>query len=75
MTKEEVYSKIVQSEELREQYRGITDPGALKAFLSAVGYDADPEDFIRYLKSRYEGEIDDLDAENIAGGTPRYPPL
>ena len=76
MTKEEVYSKIAESEELSRQYRGITDQSALKAFLSASGYDAGTEDFIQYVKSRYEGEIDDLDAERIAGGgKPLYPPL
>ena len=75
MTKEEVYSRIIESEELSRQYQGITDQNALKAFLSGIGYDAGTEDFIQYVKSKNEGEIEDQDAENIAGGKQRYPSL
>ena len=75
MKKEEAYAKIVASKELVKEYNAITDESALKAFLSEVGYSGDAKDFITYVKSKSEGEIDDAIAEKVAGGKPKYPPL
>ena len=54
MTREEVYSKIVASEELIRRYQSITDRGALEAFLSEHGVETGGEaDYVITEASRY----------------------
>ena len=75
MTKKEVYTKIVNSDELRKKFESLKDRTSLESFLAEIGYDGDAEDFIAFVKSVNEGELDDEDAEVIAGGKPKYPIL
>ena len=75
MTKKEVYKKIVDSDELRKKFESLTDKTSLESFLAEIGYDGDAEDFIAFVKSVNEGEIDDEDAQVVAGGKPKYPIL
>ena len=75
MKKEEVYDKIVSSEELSKKYSAIKDDNALEAFLSEIGYTGDTKEFIAYVMTKQEGEIEDATTEDIAGGKPYYPPL
>ncbi|MBR4721045.1 MAG: hypothetical protein IK057_04720 [Clostridia bacterium] len=75
MTKEQTYKKIVGSEELSDRFNSIKDKSTLQSFLLEIGYDADAEDFISYVKSMYEGEVDDQTAQDIAGGKQKYPSL
>ena len=75
MKKEEVYDKIVNSEELSKKYSEIKDNNALTAFLSEVGFTGDTKEFVAYVKEKFEGEIDDKDLEDVAGGKLLYPPL
>ena len=75
MTKKEVYNKIVHSDELRKMFKSLTEQTSLESFLAEIGYDGDAEDFMAFVKSVNEGELDDEDAEFIAGGKPKYPIL
>ena len=76
MTKDETYRQIAETEELRERYAGIKDAGALEMFLEELGCRETPEEFMKYVKIKYEGEISKEEAENVAGGFDgRYKPL
>ena len=75
MTKKEVYNKIVHSDELRKMFESLTEKTSLESFLSEIGYDGDAEDFMAFVRSVNEGELDDENAEVVAGGKPKYPIL
>ena len=68
MTKQEAYEKIAGSEELVKKYENLKNDDELQAFLSEVGYTDDAKDFLAYVKSMGEGEIEDKDLEDVAGG-------
>ena len=70
-TVEELFEEIVASKELREELRATTDK-TLAAFLKKHGCDADPKEFMAFLRSHAEGELEDVDAETVAGGIPLF---
>ena len=79
MTLEETYRKITSSEELRNRYTAISDTRVLEDFLEELGCRETSEEFMKYVRVKYEGEIPDTEVENIAGGLngkrPPLPPL
>ena len=70
-TMEEFYREITASKELREELRATTDK-TLGAFLKKYGCEADPKEFMVFLRSHSEGELEDADAETVAGGVPLF---
>ena len=75
MTNKEVYKKIVDSPELRKKFESLTDKTLLESFLAEIGYTGDAKDFMSFVRSVNEGELDDENAEVVAGGKPKYPIL
>ena len=67
-TIEELYNEINASEELRKAVSEIRDKEAFADFLKEHGCDASVKDFAAFVRSQDEGEIEDNDAEEIAGG-------
>ncbi len=67
-TVEEFYREIAASKELQEELKAASDE-MMKAFLKKHGCDASVKDFAAFVRSQDEGEIEDNDAEEIAGGT------
>ena len=70
-TIEELFEEILASKELREELRATTDK-TLGAFLKKHGCNADPKEFMAFLRSHSEGELEDVDAETVAGGIPIF---
>ena len=68
MTKQEACKTIAGSEELRSKYENVKNDDELRAFLSEIGYTGDLKEFIEYVSSMAEGEIDDKNLEDVAGG-------
>ena len=75
MTKQEACKTIAESAELRSKYENVKNDDELRAFLSEIGYTGDTKEFIAYVMTKQEGEIEDATTEDIAGGKPYYPPL
>lgn len=79
MTLEETYKKIILSEELRNRYAGIADTKSLEDLLEELGFRESPEEFMKYVRVKFEGEIPDAQIEGVAGGLngkrPPLPPL
>ena len=65
---EDVYQKIVFSDELKSRFSAIRDKEGLKRFLEELGFQEPPEKFIEYVKGRFEGEIPDEEVASVAGG-------
>ena len=70
-TIKEMFEEISASKELREELRATTDK-MLGDFLKKHGCDADPKEFMDFLRSHSEGELEDADAETVAGGIPMF---
>ncbi len=66
-TVEEFYREIAESKELQEELKAASDE-MMKAVLKKHGCDASVKDFAAFVRSQDEGEIEDNDAEEIAGG-------
>ena len=67
-TAEEFIREINDSKELQDEIRDLKEAEGLEEFLKRHGCEAEPEEFLKCLGSQEEGEIDDDDAENAAGG-------
>ncbi len=72
MTLQELYSKVMASEELKRSFaEAAQDKGKLEAWLKANGSDATVEQVGEFLRSRSgqtSGEISDDELESVAGG-------
>ncbi len=72
MTLQEIYDKVMASEELKRSFaEAAGDKGKLEAWLKANGSDATAEQVGEFLRSRSgqtSGEISDDELENVAGG-------
>ena len=66
-TIEEFYNEIVVSKELQEELKKTSDE-TLEDFLAKHGCSATAKDFIEFLKSMAEGELEDDSAEAVNGG-------
>ena len=73
-TAEEFIKEIDSSETLQNELKGIKDADALTDFLKKNDVGAAAEEFVKALKAENEseGEIEDDDAQAVAGG--RYAP-
>ena len=71
-TAEEFYKEIATSKELQEEL-GKTSGETLGAFLAKHGCGATAEEFVAFARSRSEGEIEDADAADVAGGVGYIP--
>ena len=67
-TAEEFIREINDSKELQDEIRDLKEAEGLEEFLKRHGCEAELEEFLKCLGSQEEGEIDDDDAENAAGG-------
>ena len=70
-TAEELYKEITESEELQAELKNTT-PETLEAFLKKYNCAASAGDFISYVRSQAEGEMEDDDAGTVAGGRPTF---
>ena len=68
-TAEEFYKEILASKDLQEALNDITEEMQLEAFLKKHGCNATAKDFIIFIRSKAEGEIEDTDAALAAGGS------
>ena len=66
-TTEEFYREIIASTVLQEELKAASDE-MLGAFLTKHGCDSTAKDFIAFVRSQDEGEIEDNDVEAIVGG-------
>lgn len=71
-TAEEFYNEIKGSKELQNELKAAY-LDTLGAFLKKYDCKASAKEFTDYIQSRSEGELDDDDAEKVAGGYPVYP--
>lgn len=71
-TVEEFYKEITGSPELQKELKAASNE-MLGAFLKKHGCDADVKRFMTLLRSQNEGEIEDENAETIAGGQMAVP--
>ncbi len=73
MSLQELYSKVMASEELKRSFaEAAQDKGKLEAWLKSNGSDATAEQVGEFLRSRSGqtgGEISDDELENVAGGS------
>ena len=67
----EFYKEISDSKELQEELKNASEE-MLEAFLKKHDCNASVRDFTEFVNSQKEGEIEDKDAEAIAGGAPMY---
>ncbi len=70
-TADEFNNEIAGSEELRKEFNAAY-PDALDAFLKKHDYGADVKEFTAFVRAHSEGELDDDDAANAAGGYPIF---
>ena len=66
-TAEEFYKEIATSKELQEELKAVTKE-TLDAFLAKHGCNVTAKDFTAVVSSLTEGEIEDVDAADVAGG-------
>ncbi len=71
MTLQEMYDKVMASEELNKSFaEAAQDKGKLEAWLKANGSNATVEQVGEFLKSKQtSGEVSDEELENVAGGS------
>lgn len=77
-TVEEFYKEIAGSMDLWNELKAIKSRDELGAFLKNHCCGASVEEYEKYAYSQQEGEIEDADAEAVAGGMwfpPPPPPL
>lgn len=70
-TVEEFYKEISSTKALQDELKNASDE-MLEAFLKKHDCNASVRDFTEYVNSQKEGEIEDKDAEVVAGGLPIY---
>lgn len=68
---EDFYKEISDSKELQEELKNASD-GMLEEFLKKHNCNGSAKEFTAFARSQNEGEIEDEDAEAIAGGAPMY---
>ncbi len=70
MTLQELYNKVMASEELKKSFaEAAQNKGKLEAWLKANGSDATAAQVTEFLKARQKsGEVSDDELENVAGG-------
>ncbi len=70
MTLQELYSKVMASEELKRSFaEAAQDKGKLEAWLKANGSNATVAEVGEFLKSKQtSGEVSDEELESVAGG-------
>ncbi len=70
MTLQEMYNKVMASEELKRSFaEAAQDKGKLEAWLKANGSDATVEQVTEFLKAKQaSGEVSDDELESVAGG-------
>ncbi len=71
MTLQEMYDKVMASEELKSSFaEAAQDKERLAEWLKANGSDATVEQVGEFLKAKQaSGEVSDEELENVAGGT------
>ncbi len=71
MTLQEMYNKVMASDELKKSFaEAAQDKGKLAEWLKANGSNATIEQVSEFLKSKQtSGEVSDDELENVAGGT------
>ncbi len=71
MTLQEMYNKVMASEELKKSFaEAAQDKGKLAEWLKANGSNATVEQVSEFLKSKQtSGEVSDEELENVAGGS------
>ncbi len=71
MTLQEMYNKVMASDELKSSFaEAAQDKGKLAEWLKANGSDATVEQVSEFLKSKQtSGEVSDEELENVAGGS------
>ena len=73
-TAESFYKEITASKELQEELQAVSDETSIETFLRKHDCKATAKDFTAYVTSSMEGEIDDIDADSITGGSAVYFP-
>ena len=73
-TVEGFIQEIAKNDALKNELNAIADKAALADFLKANDVDATVDDFAEAVrkKAEDEGELNDADAQAVAGGTPQY---
>ena len=66
-TIEEFYKEIAGSKELQEELKTLT-VDSLGEFLKKHGCNATAKEFVEFARLQSEGEIEDDDANTVAGG-------
>ncbi len=71
MTLQEMYDKVMASEELKKSFaEAAQDRSKLEAWLKSNGSNATVEQVGEFLKSKQtSGEVSDDELENVAGGS------
>ena len=70
-TVEEFYKQIVDSKELQEELKNVSDK-MLESFLKKHDCNVSAKEFTEFVRSQNDGEIEDDDAAAVAGGAPMY---
>ena len=73
-TAEAFYKEIANSKELQEELQAVSAE-TLGAFLSKHECNATADEFAAYIKAQAEGEIDDADVADVAGGVISIPSI
>ena len=68
-TTEEFYKEIEGSEELQKAIAEINDAASLEEFLKKHDCNATAKEFTAFVRSKTEGEMEDIDAALAAGGS------
>lgn len=71
-TIEEFYKNIIESEELQKSISEIKDKTVLADYLKNHDCEGSVEEFVKYVQSQCEGEIEDDIAVAVAGGFPYH---
>ncbi len=67
-TLKEFVKEIEGSEELLKEFEAIKNKDEAAEFLKKYDCTATLEEFVDFLNSQSEGELSDIDVENVAGG-------
>ena len=67
-TLQQLYTKILSSDELKKAYAEAAKDGKMAEFLKAQGCEATVEELAAFLKDQTTGEISDEELDNVGGG-------